>query len=202
MTDDTLTARRELLAVLLSRAERGVLLEAERPLLRPLVEAEMATLDDLRAPATLAHFTELATAMEGRARSAEAAVERLETAARAVLDICGDQGSDVQDILRAALDGPSPTPDDGEQTGDDDVEFVATNDVPTDWARYAEPRCPARYTGPPPMVARKWGASSDYRCDLRLHPRGTDHAARLGNGSFAWADDIAVWPTDAPSEQQ
>lgn len=34
--------RRALLAVLLSRVERGVLLDAERALLRPLVEAEMA----------------------------------------------------------------------------------------------------------------------------------------------------------------
>lgn len=41
-TDDTTDARRELLLVLLSRAERNVLNEAERPLLRPLVEAEMA----------------------------------------------------------------------------------------------------------------------------------------------------------------
>ena len=32
-------------------------------------------------------------------------VRRLETAARQVLDICGEQGSDVQDILRTALDG-------------------------------------------------------------------------------------------------
>lgn len=41
MTDDTTTARRDLLGLLLSRAERGNLTDAERPLLRPLVEAEM-----------------------------------------------------------------------------------------------------------------------------------------------------------------
>ncbi|MGD1219982.1 hypothetical protein AB9Q10_16315 [Streptomyces krungchingensis] len=54
-------------------------------------------------------------ALERRAQKAERAAdllagahqraERLETAARAVLEICGEQGSDVQDILRPALDG-------------------------------------------------------------------------------------------------
>ena len=36
---------------------------------------------------------------------AQARVRQLEAAIREVLDICGDQGSDVQDILRPALDG-------------------------------------------------------------------------------------------------
>lgn len=39
---DSTTERRSLLAVLLSRFERGVITDQERPLLRPLVEAEMA----------------------------------------------------------------------------------------------------------------------------------------------------------------
>lgn len=49
MTDDTTTARRDLLGILLSRAERGTLTTTDRQLLRPLVEAEMATLDELEA---------------------------------------------------------------------------------------------------------------------------------------------------------
>lgn len=47
---DSTTARRDLLLMLLSRFERGVITDRERPLLRPLVEAEMATLDQLDAP--------------------------------------------------------------------------------------------------------------------------------------------------------
>lgn len=134
----------------------------------------------------------------------------------------GFQGAAVtpSDFTRwlTALDGPSPTPDDAPMTrcgcglisceraaalATSDVEIVNANDIPTDWARDTEPRCPARYTGPPPGVDIKWGARSDYRCDLRVHSRGTDHAARLGSEPFAWTDDIAVWPTsDAPSEPQ
>lgn len=50
MTEPESTAtRRDLLGVLLSRVERGVITDQERPLLRPLVEAEMATLDQLDA---------------------------------------------------------------------------------------------------------------------------------------------------------
>lgn len=55
-SSDSVTERRDLLIVLLSRAERGVLSERERPLLRPLVQAEMATLDRLDA-AENADFT-------------------------------------------------------------------------------------------------------------------------------------------------
>lgn len=49
MADESTTQRRDLLLTLLSRFERGVITDRERPLLRPLVEAEMATLDQLDA---------------------------------------------------------------------------------------------------------------------------------------------------------
>lgn len=46
---DPTTQRRDYLLALLSRFERGVITDQERPLLRPLVEAEMATYDQLEA---------------------------------------------------------------------------------------------------------------------------------------------------------
>lgn len=66
MTDDTLTARRGLLAVLISRVERDVILPAERALLWPLVQAEMATLDQLDAAGPLADGAERAAHEEHR----------------------------------------------------------------------------------------------------------------------------------------
>lgn len=135
-------------------------------------------------------------------------------ALRAGRPITVDQAIDVlaDEIARQAVEGngtgqmlgvvaSTATSDGGQQTGDDEVEIVHANDIPTDWAKGTELRCLARYTGPPPMIDVKWGASADYRCELRVHTRGTDHAILLGCGPFSWTDDIAVWPlaTGAPS---
>lgn len=164
------------------------------------------------ADAARSHLHHLAAAND--------AIARVRELAERWAYVPGLKGSPRTSLLRA-LDGPSPTPDDTPTTRcgcglisceraaalattpptpDDasDVEIVAANDIPTDWARGTEPRCPARYTGPPPGIDPQWGARSDYRCDLRLHARGTDHAVQLGSGPFAWTDDIAVWPTPVP----
>lgn len=214
MTDDTLTARRELLAVLLSRAERGALLEAERPLLRLLVGAEVMTADRADGWETRCIAADQARAgAVRRARDAEAAVTRVRELHRkanngetcvycAGMQRLGYDTTWPCDTV-AALDGPSATRDEDEQTSVDasDVEIVHANDVPTDWARGTELRCPARYTGPPPPGAgANWGPVADYRCELRVRSRGTDHAVRLNHGPFSWTDDIALWPGDGAGQ--
>lgn len=48
---DATAARRDLLLLLLGQFERGTIADRDRALLRPLVEAEMATLDQIEAQA-------------------------------------------------------------------------------------------------------------------------------------------------------
>jgi hypothetical protein len=199
MTDDTLTTRRALLTVLLSRAERGVLLDAEGPLLRLLVQAEMAaaeraaldgqptmgakprvtiTLHDEATSAAVRPLLDDLDRETRRSLAAEAAIARVRAYADRIA-LSSPWGRDVAAGVRLALDGPSPTP---ATDSDDasDVEVVAANDIPTDWARGTEPRCPARYTGPTPGTAATWAPVADYRCELRaVTARRAAEALRL-----------------------
>lgn len=132
MTDQTTTpqddgqaarwARREPLLVLLSRMQRGVLLDAERPLLRAAVETELADGDQAhRQVADYENRTSWETNCGEHARLLDAltAAEVKLTAARtalAELEMCDDTdcalGHHVEK-LRTALDrGSEQTPDD------------------------------------------------------------------------------------------
>lgn len=218
MTDDTTTARRTLLALLLDRVERGVLLPAEAPLIRPLVAAEQDAVD--ARPTTRITFHDDATSaavrpllrdidmfrrtqatLMDRASVAEATVYRLRQAvreARAAALPHSELDSFVQQMT-AILDGPSPTPDDTPPPG-----LLGTV---TDWATSIDEQCPAHYKGEPPQLTQPAWESVDYRCERRGHGLDSDHAVRLAQGSgtvaFCWADAIAVYPsTDAPSDTE
>lgn len=208
MTDDTTTARRTLLEILLDRIERGALLDNERDLLRPLVAAE---------------YTDAATAAAERAEAAIARVRELHRRANngetcvycAPMQRTGYDTTWPCDTIRA-LDLPASTPDDAPTTGD--VPRLTVRDLTppphpgafgaiTDWATSVDERCPAHYKGEPPRLSEPAWDSVDYRCERRGHGLDSDHAVRLAQGSgtvaFHWTDAIAVYPTnDASSDTE
>jgi hypothetical protein len=193
---DTTAARRQLLDILLTRAERGALLPAEVWLLRPLVTAEQAAADarpttDGRRYWRGSDGDDIADAY----MTAQAAIARVRALAERWRYVPGLKDSPRTSMLRA-LDGPSPTPDDTPTPG-----LLGTV---TDWAASVDERCPAHYTGPSPHLTQPADELVDYRCDRRGHGLNTDHAARQdGDVVFCWTDAIAIYPTgDATSEPQ
>ncbi|NEE12012.1 hypothetical protein G3M58_36840 [Streptomyces sp. SID7499] len=120
--EDTLRwTRRESLTILINRILNGLhISSAEAGLLRQHVEAEIREHDTARSEVQrlglmVDEYGRGARHLSEQLRKARRAAdllagahrraEQLEAAAREVLGICGDQHSDVQDILRAALDG-------------------------------------------------------------------------------------------------
>lgn len=120
----TTTARRELLLALLSSAESGLLLPSEAPLLRPLIEAEMAEPDAVRAEARIEYealmgrFNDLRTETRrqgdvhertaARNKQYDAAIARVLAAMADPIAYGPDAVSAVPvDRLRAALHTPS-----------------------------------------------------------------------------------------------
>jgi hypothetical protein len=138
MTDTATEARRALLDVLLDRVERAALLDNERDLLRPLVAAEISDADARPATQITVHDDATSAAIRPlladldtlrlRAEQAEAAVARVRALAE------GDYYGITGRAFLAALDGPTPDPDD---------------DTPLAACRVMETRtCPASYAGP------------------------------------------------------
>lgn len=116
--NDTAAARRALLAVLLDDVERGVLRDADAPLLRPIVAAEQAhgqaMVDQFTADAPwLKARAEDLAAETRRSVTAEATLDRVrEVLAKTVAAaLPRSELSRFADLLAAALVGPSPTPD-------------------------------------------------------------------------------------------
>lgn len=102
----TTEARRALLAVLLDRAERGALLDSERPLLRPLVLAEQADAEQAEAVIARVRALHTRTTVQTTAGPTE------------VCSHCEADGMSYPWPCETtdALDGPSPTPDDAQTT--------------------------------------------------------------------------------------
>jgi hypothetical protein len=157
---DTTAARRALLALLLDRVERGALLPAEAPLIRPLVLAEQGNADRaadydnrLTWETTCGEHARLldgCRAADERAEQAEAAVGRVRELAERWLYVPGLKDSPRTTLLRA-LDGPSPTPDATPTTDDDEDEddgpvqcWHIEPGTPCDWNRCNQPERLAR----------------------------------------------------------
>jgi hypothetical protein len=113
---DTTAARRQLLALLLDRVEYGNLLDAERPLLRPLVLAEQGAADAATTPdndpdARLRRITDALTAEHYRraeqqiVASPEEHSAAMAAAALVALDGRHWRGTDGIDMATAYMDG-------------------------------------------------------------------------------------------------
>lgn len=189
MTDST-AARRALLRILLDRVDRDALLPAEVPLLRACVAAEE-------------HAADTARFVTVQARADQATIARVHELAERWRYVPGLKDAPRSSLLRA-LDGPSPTPDDGERTGvdeDGDGGRVQCWHIEAgsgcDWDRCAQPdRLAAGDAGQDPAEVRGLCPTQfpDGSCAGTWHHPG-DCSPN--------ADDIpppAV--TDAPSEPQ
>lgn len=226
---DTTTARRELLALLLDRVERGALLPAEAPLLRPLVAAEQADAD---ARATAAHgANEEAWGWHDRASQARGAIARVrklhtrttvQTIAgpQEVCSHCENDGMSYPWPCETidALDGPSPTPDDTPtpRRGTHlchDTDPTTLKECALDHQHTGD-HADANVTWPRQPVAADalWQCAALYtedpggwwRCERTTGHDGPHRAAPDAEHHREWPEDKAVYvvPVDAPSEPQ
>lgn len=203
----TTEARRALLALLLDRAERAALLPAERMLLRPLVLAEQEGADRAEQVEDLLRIAH-ETSNRSEAKRAQAAAVLREVLA-SFLRITqegitvGFQGPTLRpsDFARwhAALDGPSPTPDDTPTPAHDALragQLATPYSSVTDWATNIDEQCPAHYQGDSPHLTQPADERVDYRCGRRSHGRTSYHAVQQGGDLvFCWTDAIATYPT-------
>ena len=109
---DTTEARRELLRILLDRAERGALLPAEHPLLRALVAAEQAAADRAAAAADTYAAADSADTAAGsyalRAEQAEERARQAEATLARVRDALNALGPLARFHMAMALGDPQP----------------------------------------------------------------------------------------------